>query len=202
MHGKNSIIVVGVFLFGFLIGRYSLVPSFVAQSHLELWALYLLIFTVGIGIGANTDALMVVKRMHARIILVPAAVIAGTLLGSGLVSFLLPGISLRQSLAVGGGFGYYSLSSVIISRIEGETLGLIALMANLMREIVTLFLSGPLAVLFGPLAPVAAGGAAAMDTTLPVIVRASGKEYAVVAVFSGMVLTVLVPFVVPLLLRV
>ena len=202
MHGKNSVIVIGAFLLGFAAGRFSLVPYSVAHSHLEQWVLYILIFSVGIGIGANTEALSVVKSMHAKIVLVLAAVIVGTLMGTGLASLLLPGISLRQGLAIGGGFGYYSLSSVIISRLDGETLGLIALMSNLMREIVTLFLSGPFATLFGPLAPVVAGGATAMDTTLPVIARASGKEYAVIAVFSGMVLTVLVPFIVPLLLEI
>lgn len=201
MEGKNSIIVVGVFLFGFLLARFVAVPQIFVRSHLELWALYILIFGVGIGIGANTEAFKLVKKMHAKIVLVPVAVIAGTLLGSGLASLLLPGISLRQSLAVGGGFGYYSLSSVIISRVEGETLGLIALISNLIREILTLFLSGAFVRFLGPLAPVAAGGATAMDTTLPVIARASGKAYAVVAVFSGMVLTVLVPFIVPLLLK-
>ena len=117
------------------------------------------------------------------------------------MSLLLPGISLRQSLAVGGGFGYYSLSSVIIARVEGETLGLIALMSNLIREILTLLLSGTLVRFLGPLAPIAAGGATAMDTTLPVIARASGRAYVVVALFSGMVLTVLVPFILPLLLK-
>jgi uncharacterized membrane protein YbjE (DUF340 family) len=32
-----------------------------------------------------------------------------------------------------------------------------------------------------------------MDTTLPVITKYSGKEYAIISVFSGVVLTILVP---------
>jgi uncharacterized membrane protein YbjE (DUF340 family) len=39
-----------------------------------------------------------------------------------------------------------------------------------------------------------------MDTTLPVISRFSGKEYAIIAVFSGIVLTILVPFMVTFIL--
>jgi uncharacterized membrane protein YbjE (DUF340 family) len=50
---------------------------------------------------------------------------------------------------------------------------------------------------FGKLAPVASGGATSMDSTLPIIVTASGKEYAMISVFSGIVLTILVPFLVP-----
>ncbi len=200
-YGKGSLIVACVFLLGFFLGRSGAVPERLAGLHPEMWVLYVLLFIVGIGIGANTGAFGVVKRMHARILLVPLAVIAGTLLGSGIATLFLPEITLPQGLAVGAGFGYYSLSSVIISKIEGETLGLIALVSNLVREIITLFLSGPIARLFGPLAPIAAGGATAMDTTLPVITRAAGRAYAVVAVFSGMVLTLLVPFIVPLLLK-
>jgi uncharacterized membrane protein YbjE (DUF340 family) len=55
---------------------------------------------------------------------------------------------------------------------------------------------------FGNLAGIASGGATAMDTTLPVITRYSGKSYAVVAVFSGIVLTILVPFLVTFILTV
>jgi uncharacterized membrane protein YbjE (DUF340 family) len=39
-----------------------------------------------------------------------------------------------------------------------------------------------------------------MDTTLPIIIRSTGTEYAAVSVFSGLVLTLLVPFLVPLVL--
>jgi uncharacterized membrane protein YbjE (DUF340 family) len=53
---------------------------------------------------------------------------------------------------------------------------------------------------FGKLGPVVAGGATAMDTTLPIITRSSGNEYGIIAVFSGVVLTVLVPFIVTFIL--
>jgi uncharacterized membrane protein YbjE (DUF340 family) len=44
------------------------------------------------------------------------------------------------------------------------------------------------------------GGATATDTTLPIIVQCAGAEYAVLAVFSGMVLSLLVPFLITFLL--
>jgi uncharacterized membrane protein YbjE (DUF340 family) len=40
-----------------------------------------------------------------------------------------------------------------------------------------------------------------MDTTLPIITRCSESEYAPIAVLSGVVLTILVPFLVSLALR-
>ena len=35
-----------------------------------------------------------------------------------------------------------------------------------------------------------------MDTTLPVIAQYSGKQYVLLSVFNGLILTVLVPFLV------
>jgi uncharacterized membrane protein YbjE (DUF340 family) len=104
-------------------------------------------------------------------------------------------------MAVGAGFGYYSLSSIFIAQISGETLGVIALLSNIMREIFTLLMTPVLVLYFGKLAGIASGGATSMDTTMPVIVKYSGKEWGIVAVFSGVVLSVAVPFLVSFILK-
>jgi uncharacterized membrane protein YbjE (DUF340 family) len=197
---KSSAFIILFFILGFILGRFSLMPARIAQSQIGFWILYALLFFVGIGIGGDTGALQLVKRMHAKIMLVPAAIVVGTLIGSGLVSLFLSDISLVQGLAVGSGFGYYSLSSVMISNLHGETLGLVALISNLFREIITLLFAGVFARYFGRLAPIASGGATSMDSTLPIITKACGKEYAVISAFSGMVLTFLVPLLVSFLL--
>ncbi|HXK49802.1 MAG TPA: lysine exporter LysO family protein, partial [Clostridiales bacterium] len=138
--------------------------------------------------------------LHYRIFFVPLSVITGTLVGVAAVSFLFDSISLNECLAIGSGFGYYSLSSIYITELRGETLGVIALLSNIIREVVTLIGSPVLAKYFGKLAPIASGGATSMDTTLPIITRYSGKNYAVISIFSGTVLTIIVPFMVTLFL--
>jgi uncharacterized membrane protein YbjE (DUF340 family) len=136
------------------------------------------------------------KNMNLKILLIPLSVITGTLAGSGLCSLFLKDLNLADTLAIGSGFGYYSLSSIIISRVRNETLGVIALLSNISREIFTLIAAPLLVKYFGKLAPIASGGATSMDTTLPIISRYSGKEYAILSVFSGVVLTILVPFLI------
>ena len=112
------------------------------------------------------------------------------------ISLFLPGRTLWDCLAVGSGFGYYSLSSVFITEYRGAELGTVALVANIVREIITL-LGAPLLVCwFGRLAPICSGGATTMDTTLPVISRFSGKEFVVVSIFHGFVVDFSVPFLV------
>ena len=197
---KNSLVILGWFGAGILVGRLSMLPEIPALSNAALYVVYLLVLLVGVGIGGDAKSWQALKATNIKIVLVPLSVIVGTLAGVGLVSFLLPTIGLRESLAVGAGFGYYSLSSVLISQARGETLGVVALLSNLIREIATLLLAPPLVSLFGKLAPIACGGATAMDSTLPVIIKSAGKEYAVVSLISGLVISIAVPILITLIL--
>lgn len=92
--------------------------------------------------------------------------------------------------------GYYSLSSIFITEYKGAELGTIALLSNIVREMFTLLLSPLLVKVAGPLAPIAAGGVTSMDTTLPIIMDSSGKQYAVISLFHGFVLEFSIPFIV------
>lgn len=198
---KNSLIIVGFFALGVILAVTSLVPDAIIKNDLSAYALYILMFLVGIGIGADKKAWEILRNAKLKIVLVPLTVIIGTMVGVSFVSIFLKDISLRESLAVGAGFGYYSLSSIFIGQISGQSLGVVALISNISREIITL-LGAPLLVrYFGKLAPIASGGATSMDTTLPIITKFTGKEYAIISVFSGVVLTILVPFVVTFILK-
>ena len=73
-----------------------------------------------------------------------------------------------------------------------------ALLANIAREILTLLLAPLLARWFGPLAPIAAGGATTMDTTLPIIAQTSGQRFVIVSIFHGFLVDFSVPFLVTL----
>lgn len=130
--------------------------------------------------------------------LLPLVTIIGTLVGSAFVSILLSHRSLTDCLAVGSGFGYYSLSSIFITEYKGPELGTIALLSNISREIITLLFAPLLVKYFSKLAPISAGGATTMDTTLPIIARFSGQSFIIVAIFHGFVVDLSVPFLVVL----
>ena len=122
--------------------------------------------------------------------------ILGTFAGSLAVSLLLPQRSALDCLAVGSGQAYYSLSSILITQYKGAELGTIALLANISREIITL-IGAPLMVRwFGSLAPISAGGATTMDTTLPIITQTSGQQFVILSLFHGFVVDFSVPFIV------
>ena len=197
----GSIIIILFFSAGMAAGVFGINFSFTKINDPGVYALYLLMFLVGVGIGSDTGIWTVLKKMSHRILFVPLVIIAGTLSGTFICSFFLKDIGALDSMAIGSGFGYYSLSSVLISKMRNETLGVTALLANITREIFTLLAAPLLVRFFGKLAPIASGGATSMDTTLPMIAKYSGKEYAVISVFSGVVLTVTVPFIITLIYK-
>ncbi len=198
---KSSIVIIIFFAAGIAAGLIMSWNGIGTESGMSSYALHFLLFLIGISIGSDLKVFLIIKKMHIRVLLVPFSVITGTLAGAIIVSYFISGVSLKECLAIGSGFGYYSLSSIYITKLRGESLGVIALLSNIIREIITLTTAPLLMALFGKLAPLASGGATSMDTTLPVITRCSGKDYAVIAVFSGTILTVLVPFMVTFFLE-
>ncbi len=197
---KGSLTIVLFFVLGIIAGVYQILPDLFLENDFSMYALYFLMFLVGIGIGSNKKSLDLIKSVNFKILLVPLSVIIGTYLGVSVFALLQNELSWIESMAIGSGFGYYSLSSILISEVSSDVLGVIALLSNITREIITLLLTPVFARYFGKLAPISSGGATAMDTTLPVITRYIGSDYAIISVFSGVVLTILVPFLIALIL--
>ena len=199
---KGSLIVVGFFALGCVLGWSGRLPDVVFDYDFSVYVFYLLMFQVGLSIGSDKKLKDILGSIRPKLLLVPFATIAGTLVFSALVSLLLTQWSVFDCLAVGSGFAYYSLSSILITQLKESSLGVqlatelgtIALMANIMREIMAL-LGAPLFVkYFGRLSPICAGGATTMDTTLPIITRYSGKDLVFISIFHGIIVDFTVPF--------
>ena len=195
---KGSLIIVGFFVLGTICGVCHLLPFDIAETNISYYALCALMFSVGLSVGNDPQTLKNFRSLNPRLIFLPIMTILGTLAGSAAVSLILTHRSITDCLAVGSGFGYYSLSSIFITEYKGAELGTIALLANISREILTLLAAPLLVRWFGNLAPISAGGATTMDTTLPIITRTAGQQFVVVSIFHGFVVDFSVPFLVTL----
>ncbi len=193
---KGSLIILAFFLVGICCGLFQLLPSGIAQSDISFYTLCALMFSVGISIGNDPQTIRNFRSLNPKLIFLPVLTIAGTLSGSALVSFVIDGRSAVDCMAVGSGFGYYSLSSIFITEYKGAELGTVALLSNITREILTLLAAPLLVRWFGNLAPISAGGATTMDTTLPIITQCAGQEFVIVSVFHGFIVDFSVPFLV------
>lgn len=186
---------------GLFLGRWVLSADLV--SHLDTLttaALCLLLVGIGIDIGSKKEIWPRLCLMGWRVILVPVLVAVGSILGS-LAAGLFLGMPLREASAIGAGFGWYSLSGVLLTQIHSLEAGTLAFLTNVMREIISFIIIPILAVKLGRLAAVAPGGATTMDTTLPLIAKSTDTDTAIIAIINGTTLTAIVPFLVPLLIN-
>lgn len=172
---KGSLVIVAFFVAGCVAGLFALVPFDVAGARVSTYVLYALMFCVGVTLGHDETLAGRVRRLDPRLALLPVMTAVGTLAGAALATPLLPPLAVTDTLAVGSGFGYYSLSSIFIADFRGAELGTVALLCNVMREIFTLLAAPLVARWCGPLAAVSIGGATTFDTTLPVITQAAGN---------------------------
>ena len=193
---KGSIIIVSFFIFGSLLGYIGFIPPSLIENDLSFYVLCALMFCVGLSVGNDSKTLKSFKTLNPRFYLLPLATMVGTLAGCALIALVLPKRTIAEIMAVGSGFGYYSLSSIFITEYKGAELGTIALISNIIREIIALLFAPLIVKYFGKLAPISVGGATTMDTTLPIILKYSGKEFLVISIFHGFVLDLSVPFLV------
>ena len=175
---KGSLIIVSFFIIGTLCGFYHLIPYDFTDSKLSYYALCGLMFCVGISIGNDPNTLKSFRFLNPRLMFLPVMTILGTLAGCAVAGIFMSQRTSLDCMAVGAGFGYYSLSSIFITALLGAPL---------------------LVKYFGKLAPISVGGATTMDTTLPIITRCSGKEFVIISIFHGFVVDFSVPFLVTFL---
>jgi uncharacterized membrane protein YbjE (DUF340 family) len=193
---KGSLIIVLFFIAGIFCSLCHLPFIDYVNNNISFYALCALMFCVGISIGCDPKTLKSFKDLNPRLVLLPVMTVVGTFVGCMAASALMQKHTLPEYLAIGSGFGYYSLSSIFITEYKGAELGTIALLSNILREIIALLCAPLLVKYFGKLAPISVGGATTMDTTLPIITRCCGKNYVIVSIFHGFLVDFSVPFLV------
>lgn len=163
-------------------------------------ALDVMIFIAGIEIGSNRGILKRICNVHSALLAlaIPFAVACGSICGALLLGHIA-GVSTYDSLLVGGGLGWYSFSSVVISAMYSTEIGTIAFLANMMREISGFFLI-PLLVRVHKFLALAPSGAATMDSGLPVVIKYTNLHVGMYSFINGLVLTLIVPVLISWLL--
>lgn len=160
--------------------------------------LCLLLIFVGLDLGLDGTVLENFKRVGLRILAFPAAVIIGTLVGAAVASPFL-GLSLKECLAVGSGFGWYTLAPGIIMEAGYLTASAVSFLHNVMRELLSIVFIPLVAKKIGYIETTGMPGAAAMDVCLPIVEKSTRSDIAVYSFVSGVILSILVPVFVPLI---
>lgn len=194
-----SCLIIIVLTAGVIAGRFVQQEAIAAADTCSSIMLYLLVFSVGIDMGRNKKVFSDIKKLGARVLLIPGSVLAGSFLGGLIATMILPE-SVKDSLAIASGLGWYSFSGIILTNAGRPAIGAIAFLSNVFREILAFILIPALAKKMGYYCAIAPAGATAMDTTLAIISRNTDGKTAVLAFLTGVLLTSIVPIIMPLFL--
>jgi len=185
----ESLTLLGIVALGFIIGLFlDVEKSFIDQ--LGEWALMLLLAIIGVQLRNSGIAIREILLNKAGITI--ALIVIVTSWAAGLIISLVLDFPLNHALAITSGFGWYSLSGILISDGVSPVFGGVAFIADLARELIAILLI-PLLIKKYPYCGVGIGGATSMDFTLPIIQKSGGSEVVPMAIISGFILTLVSP---------
>ncbi|WP_105634956.1 lysine exporter LysO family protein [Cronobacter dublinensis] len=190
----ESLKLCGVVVLGFVLGLTGLAFLKHATAASE-YTLIFLLFLIGIQLRNNGMTLrqIVLNRRGMMV----AVVVLGSSLIAGVVNALLLGLPLRAGLAMASGFGWYSLSGILMTESFGPVIGSAAFFNDLGRELIAIMLI-PTLVRRSRSSALGICGATSMDFTLPVLQRSGGLELVPAAIVHGFILSLLVPLLMAL----
>lgn len=159
------------------------------------WVLFLLLILVGVSLR---NSALPIKQMllNSHGIILAVWVLVSSLCGGLLAAYWL-NIPVNYGLAMASGFGWYSLTGILITDHLGAIYGSAAFLNELLRELIALILI-PVFIARYPSTAIGYAGATAMDFTLPVIQQTGGNRCVPTAIISGFILSLLVPILVAL----
>lgn len=182
-----------------LLAGYSIaffLAHFSFDVHISTWNL-LLIFMFLIGLDLAHSPLDR-SWLNWKILLVPLGCIVGSILGACIAAPMISNISLKDLIMLSQGYGFYSMSGIVVTELRDAELGSVALMNDLFREIFAILFMYLIGWRY-PRSAISSAGATAMDVTLPMVKQACGNDFIPHAMVSGFILSLLAPILLSLL---
>ena len=185
----ESLKLCGVVVLGFLLGLTGWAFLQHATEASE-YTLIFLLFLIGIQLRNNGMTLKQIV-LNRRGMMVAVIVVASSMVAGVINAFILD-LPLKTGLAMASGFGWYSLSGILLTESFGPVIGSAAFFNDLARELIAIMLI-PGLVRRSRSTALGLCGATSMDFTLPVLQRSGGLEMVPAAIVHGFILSLLVP---------
>ena len=187
---RGSLAQVICVVIGMVIG-YFLPEGYLPPENTMTVMLMILILLVGIGLkgsGITLKEVLLNRRGVEMSVIFTFAVLAGGLF----FALLFSEVSWTKGLALASGFGWYSLSAIVMTEAYGAIWGSVALFNDLIREFFALIFI-PVFMRKSPSASVGLGGATSLDFTLPIIQQSGGLKVVPLAISFGFIINIVSP---------
>lgn len=182
-------------IFGFICG---LLPLTVWQYNHSISEIILVILLILVGIQLRSNNITLKQILINKLgIITTIIVVLTTLFGGWIASYLLK-LPVHTTLAMSSGFGWYSLSGILMTEAQGAIIGSITFLNDIMRELCAIILI-PSLIRRYKLTALGICGATSMDFTLPMLQKGGGIMMVPPAIVQGFLLTLIMPILMSLL---
>ena len=203
---KMAVFIVVFVVLGLICGRFLVNKVFSSYEDFESVvamllriSLSILMFFVGFEIGIDDSGGGDFKTAGLKVLFFPVTTIVGAILGGVVLAFIIP-VTLRESLAISLGLGWYSMAPVLIMGSGHLTASAISFVHNLTRELLSMLIVPFVARYIGYIEAACMPGSPSMDVCLPIIERSTNSTTVVYAFLNGFLVSGTVPILVPLFL--
>ncbi|AIR04053.1 MULTISPECIES: lysine exporter LysO family protein [Cedecea] len=185
----ESLQLCGVVALGFLLG----LSGFEVLQHATEASEYTLIFLLLlVGIQLRNSGMTIKQIVLNRRGMIVAVVVVLSSMVAGVINAMILGLPIKTGLAMASGFGWYSLSGILMTESYGPVIGSATFFNDLVRELLAIMLI-PALVRRSRSTALGLCGATSMDFTLPVLQRSGGVEIVPAAIVHGFILSLLTP---------
>ena len=188
----ESLQLCGVVALGFLLGLTGFELLKYATEASEYTLIFLLLL---VGIQLRNSGMTFKQIVLNRRGMIVAIVVVFSSLVGGAINALILGLPIKTGLAMASGFGWYSLSGILMTESYGPVIGSATFFNDLVRELLAIMLI-PGLVRRSRSTALGLCGATSMDFTLPVLQRSGGVEIVPAAIVHGFILSLLTPLLI------
>ena len=175
--------------------------EFLVRSDPWLTAcLVLLLASVGFSLGLDGTVFKYIRKAGAGIILFPMAAVLGSVIAGVIYSLISP-MSLKESIAIAYGFGWYTYAPNVIAQAGYPVASAVSFLHNVLREVIGIIGIPFLAQKIGYIESTAVPGVAAMDVCMPIVERNCREDTVVYSFCTGLLMCLTIPVVVPLVIQ-
>ncbi|MBO4880491.1 MAG: lysine exporter LysO family protein [Firmicutes bacterium] len=188
------LVLVAVLATGFACGRLGWL-SFLApvESDVVLYTLYVMVFTISVGLGAQYRE-GEGEKISAKALLYAFGTVAGTLLAAVPMSLFLP-VSMKDAVIAASGMGWYSLSTGLVYAYS-PSLSVATFVCCVSREILAIFAMPLLIKKFRRPEVVSVGGSATINSCIAAATVSGDNSIVLYGILVGSVISLFVPLLI------
>ncbi len=174
---------------GFIAGLF---PLFIWQYSEDITKVVLVFLLLFIGIQLRSNNISLKQILLNKVGIATTIIVVLSTFFGGIIAALILSQPVRVGLAMSSGFGWYSLSGILMTEAHGPIIGSATFLNDILRELCAIILI-PTLIKRYKLTTLGLCGATSMDFTLPMLQKGAGVSIVPPAIVQGFLLTLVMP---------